>query len=132
MIKSYGYFTPALLLLLVEILIAVYVHDRFIRPYGGDFLIVIMIYCFVQSVLKTSVFKTAIGVLLFAYVVEFLQHFHLTKIFGWQHSRAAELLLGHAFSWVDILCYTLGIILVIIIEKLRINNTNASKPVKII
>lgn len=120
MIKSYRYFTPALLLLIAELLIGTYVHDGILRPYGGDFLVVILLYCFVKSFFYAPPFKTAIWVLLFAYTIEVLQYFHLTHLLGLQHSRAAAMLLGNSFSWMDILCYTLGIALVMIIEKLRI------------
>ncbi|MDN5287214.1 MAG: hypothetical protein JWR38_3488 [Mucilaginibacter sp.] len=120
MIKSYRYFTPALLLLLTELIIGTYVHDSFLRPYGGDFLIVILLYCFVKSFFYTPPIKTAACVLLFAYIIEALQYYHLTQLLGLQHSRAAAMLLGNSFSWMDILCYTLGIALVMIIEKQRI------------
>jgi len=33
------------MLLLIEILIALFVHDEFIRPYVGDALVVIVLYC---------------------------------------------------------------------------------------
>ena len=33
------------LLLLVEVLIAQYVHDRFVRPYLGDVLVILQLYC---------------------------------------------------------------------------------------
>lgn len=35
------YFLAALFLLLTEILIALFIHDTFFRPYAGDFLAVI-------------------------------------------------------------------------------------------
>ncbi|WP_183562861.1 DUF2809 domain-containing protein [Mucilaginibacter sp. SP1R1] len=120
MIKNYRYFTPALLLLLIEILIGRYAHDNIIRPYGGDFLVVILLYCLVKSFLNTPAFKTALGVLLFAYAVEVSQYFHLTQLLGLQNSKAAVLLLGSSFSWIDMLCYTLGMALVIGIEWLSI------------
>lgn len=37
-----------LLLLCVEVLIALYVHDDFIRPYIGDVLVVGVVYCFLR------------------------------------------------------------------------------------
>ncbi len=46
------YFTLTVILLVVEILIAVYVHDRFIRPYFGDVLVVILVYCFLKTFLN--------------------------------------------------------------------------------
>lgn len=114
------YFILAVLLLLIEILIGLYLHDALVRPYGGDFLVVILLYCLVKSIACTPVIKTAIGVLIFSYLVEISQYFHLVKLLGLQHSRIAALILGCSFSFTDLLCYTLGILLVILIEKIRI------------
>jgi DNA integrity scanning protein DisA with diadenylate cyclase activity len=115
-----NYFIAAMLLLLIEILIGSFMHDALIRPYGGDFLVVILLYCLVKSISDTPLIKTAISVLLFSYLVEIAQYFHLAAILGLQHSRIALLLLGSSFSFTDILCYTFGIALVIAIEKIRI------------
>jgi len=115
------YAISALILLIVEILIATYMHDRFIRPFGGDFLVVILQYCLIKSFLDTSVTGTACFVLLFSYTIEISQYFHLTTHLGWQHSQVADLLLGHFFSMTDMLMYTLGILLVLGIEKIRVD-----------
>jgi len=117
---SFRYFIAFLLLLLIEMLIGLFMHDALIRPYGGDFLIVILLHCLVKSFADTPVIKTAISVLLFSYLVEISQYFHFAAILGLQHSRIALLLLGSSFSFTDILCYTFGIALVIAIEKIRI------------
>jgi len=116
-----GYFLFSLLLLGLEILIAAYVHDSFIRPYGGDYLVVIFLYCLVRSFLDLSVRLTAILVLLFAYLIETLQYFHFADHLGLKGPSLARILLGSYFSWVDILCYTLGIMTVIGLEAV-INN----------
>ena len=112
-----------LLLLGVEVLIALFVHDQFIRPYIGDFLVVILIYCFVKSFLNTRVLPTALGVLLFAYTVELLQYFHIVEVLGLQHSRAARIIIGSSFEWLDMLAYTLGILMVILVEKKQTKST---------
>ncbi|MBS1521543.1 MAG: DUF2809 domain-containing protein [Bacteroidetes bacterium] len=118
--SNLSYFLLFVLLLIVELLIGIYLHDAFIRPYGGDFLVVILLYCFIKCFTNTSVMKTAIGVLIFAYAVEISQHFHLVKLLGLQHSHLALLILGNSFSFSDLLCYTLGILLVLIVERIRI------------
>lgn len=118
-----NYLFVTLILFLTEILIALFVHDRFIRPYIGDFLVVILIYCFVKSFLNTPVVPAAIGVLLFAYTVEVLQYFKVVELLGLQHSRAARIIIGSAFEWQDMLAYTLGIMSVILLEKTKIKNT---------
>ena len=111
------YFLCAILLFITEVLIALFVHDQFIRPYIGDFLVVILIYCFVKSFLNTRVVPTAIGVLLFAYTVELLQYFRIVEVLGLQHSRAARIIIGSAFEWWDLLAYTCGILMVVLVEK---------------
>ena len=55
------YFLFALALFMIEVLIALFVHDSFIRPYLGDFLVVILIYCAVRTFIKASPLKIAIG-----------------------------------------------------------------------
>jgi hypothetical protein len=113
------YFLLAMLLFVTELLIALYLHDRFVRPYVGDFLVVIFLYCFFRSFLKTNYVIVALAVLLFAYIIEVTQYFHLIKRLGWQHFRLAHWILGSGFEWMDLVAYTLGIIVVIGIEKTR-------------
>lgn len=108
----------AVLLFVIEVLIACYFHDDFVRPYVGDFLVVILIYCFVRSFLQAPVLPVATGVLLFAYLVEIGQYFHLVKLLGLEHSRLANVILGNYFTWNDMICYTLGIGLVLLLHKL--------------
>ena len=115
------YYLLAVLILLIEVLIAGNMHDALIRPYGGDFLVVIMIYCFVKAFLSTPVFKTACAVLVFAYIVEFSQYFHLVRVIGLGHSKIALLFLGDHFSVYDLLAYTLGILLIIFTENIRLS-----------
>jgi nitric oxide reductase large subunit len=66
------YFGLTIVLFIIEVLIGVYMHDAIIRPYGGDVLIGILIYCFVKSFINTPVWPTSIAVLLFCYLVETL------------------------------------------------------------
>ena len=94
-----------------------FAHDRIIRPYIGDLLVVILIYCFVKSFLDSPVKPTAIGVLVFAYAVEISQYFHLINLLGLENSSLARIILGTSFEWVDLLAYTIGIVVVIILEN---------------
>ena len=116
------YFISALVLFFIEIVIGAYVHDAIIRPYGGDFLVVILIYCLVKSFFNTPLYKTALYVLLFSYVVEGLQYFRIIYILGLEHSRMARVIIGTSFAWTDILMYTLGIGLVLLVEA-KMNKT---------
>jgi hypothetical protein len=111
-----SYFKIAVLLLIVEILIAVFMKDQFIRPFGGDFLIVIFIYYFVKSFLEYSSQWILIAVLLFAISVEFTQYFNLIGWMGLSQNRMAQWVLGTSFSWIDMIVYTLGVALIWVIE----------------
>ena len=110
------YFLLAFLLFFIELYIALYVHDAFVRPYVGDLLVVILIYCLVRSFLNTKAPKTIWCVLVFAYLIELSQYLGLIKYLGLGHSRLANLVLGNSFEWIDIVAYTLGALLVWLVE----------------
>ncbi len=112
------YFLLTILLFVTEVLIALYSHDSILRAYIGDVLVVILIYCFVQSFFNTPVLITAIAVLIFSYVIETLQYLNIVEILGLQHSTLAKTVIGTSFSWIDILSYTAGILVVILVEKM--------------
>jgi hypothetical protein len=115
--KHYSFL--AVLLFVIEVLIAVYIHDRVIRPYLGDYLVVMMLYCFLRSFIKISVFPACILVLLFSYLVELVQYFHLVEILGLQHSTLVTTVLGNSFEWIDLIAYSAGIATVLFIERVR-------------
>lgn len=116
---NFAYFLLLLMLLITEIFVAGFMHDALIRPYGGDLLVVIMLYCFFKDFKDTPVIKTAALVLLFAYAAEISQYFHLARLLTLQRSGIALLILGSSFSFIDILFYFMGILLVITVEKIR-------------
>ncbi|MCD8739652.1 DUF2809 domain-containing protein [Mucilaginibacter roseus] len=122
------YFSLFIILFLVECLIALYIHDAVIRPYFGDLLVVIMIYCFVKAFIAIEPIRAAVGCLIFAYLVEFSQYMNLAERLGLQQSKLAVTVMGYAFSWIDMLAYTLGAAFIVVIEKLR-GNTLKTKMV---
>ena len=117
------YFLIALVLLIGEIIIALYVRDSFIRPYGGDFLVVILLYCSVRAFLKSSPLRVSIGVLLFSYLIETLQYFRIVDRLGLAKNTVAKTVIGYGFEWLDILAYTLGIITVLALEHFSFRGT---------
>lgn len=113
MIFNLKYFTLAIVFFAVEVVIALYVHDHFVRPYLGDFLVVILMYCFLKSFFELRVLQAAIFVLLFSFGIETLQYLNVIEKLGLERSAIAKTILGHSFSWIDILAYTAGIVTVI-------------------
>lgn len=112
------YFSIAFALFIIEVLIAVFVHDSFIRPYLGDFLVVILIYCAVRSFIKVCPLKIAIGTLLFSYLIETFQYFGIVDKLGLSKNILARTVIGYGFEWWDILAYTLGIATILAVENL--------------
>lgn len=112
------YFILAVLLFIIEVLIALFVHDTIIRPYIGDLLVVILIYCFLKSFLNISVLTAAVSVLSFSFVVEMMQYFKIVEVLGLQNNKVAKIIIGTSFAWIDLLVYVLGIAIVLIVEKI--------------
>ena len=111
------YFIAAIAILFVEVMIALFVHDKIVRPYIGDALVVVLIYCFVKSFFSLSVLPTAMGGLLFVFFVEGLQYIHFINLIGLEYSAAAKIIIGYSFSKLDLVAYSAGILAVIVVEK---------------
>lgn len=111
------YFLSFILLLLTEILIATFLVTGFIRHTFGDFLVVILIYCFLKSFLDTKPKYVAKAVLAFSFLIEFLQLFQLLKLLNLENNHMAKLILGSTFHVSDLIAYTLGILFILIVES---------------
>ncbi len=107
----------SVILFLIELCIAIYIDDAFIRPYIGDLLVVILIYAIVRAFFKISILTTAIGVLIFSFTVEVLQYFKVVEILGLGSSSLARTIIGTTFSWKDLVAYSMGIVILLCFEK---------------
>ncbi|KQS41552.1 DUF2809 domain-containing protein [Pedobacter sp. Leaf194] len=106
-----------LAIFIVEILIAKYLHDAYIRPFGGDVLVVVLIYAFLRIFLKTNYTKLALGVLIFSFLIEILQAFHYVNWLGLQNNRFWSIVFGTYFSVYDLLAYFVGYLLCLLLKK---------------
>lgn len=109
--KRLFYLTSFLILFLTEAFIACFVRDRFIRPYIGDALVVIVLYCFIRTFLPEAFRRLPLYLFLFAAAVEILQYFDLAAMLGLGGNRLARIILGSTFDWKDIVCYGAGCLL---------------------
>lgn len=110
------YFYLAILLLFIEVLIALFINDRIIRPFIGDVLVVILIYCFVKAFWPIRPSTAALFVFAFACIVEGLQYLNIVDRLGLQDNRLLATVIGTTFDWKDILAYGIGAALVLIAE----------------
>ncbi len=117
------YFYLTLILFFIEVFIAVFINDSFIRPFVGDVLVVILIYCFVKTFGNLDSSIAALSVFIFACTIEILQYFNIVEKIGLQNSKIATIILGNTFDWKDIFAYLLGIIIIILLEN-RKNTKN--------
>lgn len=107
-----------LVLLVTEVLIALFVNDSFIRPFFGDVLVTVLICCFCRIWIPNKVPALPIYVFLFATAVEVSQYFDLVKLLGLENNRFLSTLLGRTFSAPDILCYAIGCGLFFVLDLL--------------
>ena len=111
------YFFLTLFLFAVEVCIALFAKDSFIRPFVGDVLVVILIYCFFRIFLKIDYRKIAFGVFLLACLIEILQYFDYVALLHLENYRVISIILGRTFEWIDFLAYFTGFLFIILIEN---------------
>jgi len=103
-----AYLTAFCVIFAAELCIALFVRDRFIRPYGGDILVTVLICCFIRIFLPQKVKLLPLYVFLFALAVEIGQYFDFVALMGLGENTFFRILLGSTFSGADILCYGAG------------------------
>lgn len=101
-------------LLAIEVLIALFVHDNFIRPYVGDIIVVMVIYAFIRIIIPERVRLLPGYILCFAVLVEVLQYFRIVEVLGLSDNRFFSVLIGSVFDVKDIICYAIGCVLIIV------------------
>ncbi len=98
----------AVLLIVLEVLIGLFVRDAFIRPYGGDVLVTALLCCMVRAVFPTKCRPLPVWVFVFAAVWEFSQLLPLVDVIGLGHIAFFRIAMGTSFAWLDIVCYGAG------------------------
>ena len=95
-------------LLALEVCIALFVHDTFIRPYVGDMLVTLLLCCLCRVVFPCKIRLLPLFVFIFAALVELGQYFDLVALLGLADNRFLSILMGRTFSWLELLCYAVG------------------------
>ena len=120
--KRIAYGIGTVILFITELLIALFFHDDFIRPYVGDVLVVVLIYTFIRVFLPEGVRLLPLYIFLFAAGVEVLQYFRIAEVLGLSDNRVLSVVIGSVFDVKDIVCYGVGCLLLGIYEVLRARN----------
>lgn len=111
-------FLIAVFIFAIEVLIAtVWTDIFFVRAYLGDVIVVMLMYYFILAFVKTEKTKLIITIFIFACIIEFTQYFHFAEILGFKKNKIMMIVLGNSFSWIDILCYAVGCLVIFGVEK---------------
>src|SRR5690606_2367921 len=111
------FFIMALIVFAVEVFIALFVHDNFIRPYLGDVIVIWFVYYFIRAFVNIRAFYIAVFTLIFSFVVETGQYFKLIYLLGLEENTLARVVIGTSFSWWDIVCYIIGFSFLFLMDK---------------
>ncbi len=115
-----------IVLLSAEVCIALFVRDSFVRPYLGDVLAVVTVYCGGRIVFPHRFAFLSAAVMVTALCVELLQLTDFSALFP--EGSFLAVLVGSTFDPCDLLCYGAGGILCvvcdIILYKLRKRKQN--------
>ncbi len=112
------YFIVTTVLLVIEVLIALFVHDNFVRPYVGDVLVVAVIYTCIRIFIPNKVKLLPLYIFLFGTLVELMQYINVVKLLGLQDNKFFSVLIGTTFDIKDIICYGVGCFFIAIGSKL--------------
>lgn len=111
--KRWIYGILTIILLTIEVLIALFVDDRFIRPYVGDVLVVMVLYTFIRIFVPEGVKMLPLYIFGFAALVEVLQYFKIVEVLGLGDIEFFRVLIGSVFDVKDIICYAVGCVLIV-------------------
>jgi hypothetical protein len=111
------YLLISIIILIVEIIIAVFAKDQFIRPIFGDYLAVLFLFYFFAAFVKFSKNTIALITLLISYTIEGLQYIHILEVMSLEQYPLLKIIFGTSFSWTDMLAYTLGTLTILLIHN---------------
>ena len=97
---------------------------KIIELYSGDILWALMIFLIIAFIFnrKSTIFIISWAII-FSYIIEISQLYHVPWIDSIRNTTLGGLILGFGFLWSDLVCYTIGVIIGIIID-IMINKTN--------
>ena len=95
-----------------------------ISSYSGDILWALMVFLIIAFIFnKKSTIFTISWAIIFSYSIEISQLYHAPWIDAIRNTTLGGLILGFGFLWSDLVCYTIGITIGIIID-IMINKIN--------
>ncbi len=120
------YLTIFILLLCIEIFIAIYIHDDIIRPYIGDIIIIPVLYSLIRIFIPEKYKLIPLYIFIFSVFTEFMQYIKIMDILHIEN-KFLRIITGTSFSYIDIICYFIGSIIIAIWEIKCFRNSKDDK-----
>jgi len=112
-----SYLIAAIVLFGLEVFIALFVRDAFVRPYIGDVLAIALVYTALRAVAPLSLSSALATTLAIAVLIEVAQAAKLLSALGLGENRLARIVFGGSFDWLDLLAYAAGGIMIVLVER---------------
>lgn len=122
--------------LLIILVIIVGLTSRKLKPIlpaffnanAGDTLWALMVFLIFGFLYKkSSTIKNAVKAILFSYAIEISQLYHAHWIDNVRTTALGGLVLGSTFSFSDIVCYSIGILIGLLIEMVGYKTSNSKE-----
>lgn len=113
------------MLFTIEVLIALFVRDGFVRPYLGDVLAVALVYTALRAVSPLRMMPAIAAALVVAFAIEIAQWFRIVDLLGLAGNPVARVALSSYFSVEDLAAYLAGAACVLAIERLLAKRAGA-------
>jgi len=113
---------------LIEVAIALFWRDGFVRPYLGDVLAVALVYLALRATTRLAPWGAAGVALAVAVAIELGQWVHVLDAVGLGANRLARVVLGGVFDPRDILCYLIGAVAALGLDSAVLRGFSARDP----
>lgn len=120
MTKRVLYFVTTSLVMIMGLLSRkfMFIFPKNIAPFIGDMFWAMMVYFGFRFLLpKLALLKSFNIALIFSFAIEISQLYQYDWINTIRKTTIGGLVLGHGFLWMDLISYTIGIIIAVIIDK---------------
>lgn len=106
----------ASVLIILEYCIAYYLKTGFIRTVLGDVFVAMLLFSVIRAFSTIQPVRLGIFVCLFTLFVELSQWLQLVEFLGIPRNDYTTMVFGHAFDWRDLVAYTIGTSVVVLMD----------------
>ncbi|MCG8572360.1 MAG: DUF2809 domain-containing protein [Spirochaetes bacterium] len=114
-IKQKTYFLFFFLFFLIATGIFLFTNG-FIRGFAGDMVIIAILYLLIRLLTPLSKYFSLSIVLVFAFLIEFIQLLQLPQKFNLSHNLFINITIGATFDPLDLLAYCIGGLLILTLD----------------